>query len=126
MDNKDKIVGKALMQVYGKNLIGITSELGYINYTISVYIKDGKYKYEISNFYHTGKYVGGGTYIGNTYIANSDIPDLGPIEGLEYSKKKSERKLFNSFAKQIDSNIEPLITSLKENMNKPISKINDF
>ena len=42
------------MQVYRKVAMG-TYEWGYINYTISIYFKDGKYKYEISDLYHKGQ-----------------------------------------------------------------------
>ena len=44
MEDKEsgKIVGKALMKVYHKAL-GLTYPSGYINYTISIYLKDGRY-----------------------------------------------------------------------------------
>jgi hypothetical protein len=62
MEDKEngKIVGKASMQVYHK-LGGSNYPSGYINYTIFVYIKDGRYKYEITDFHHTGQYVSEGT-----------------------------------------------------------------
>jgi hypothetical protein len=120
MDDKDKIVGKALMKAYYKKY-----RFGYINYTVTIYIKDDKYKYEFTEFYHKGEYVGGGVYIGNTYISNADIPNLGPIEGLMDSQKKRDQKIFAAFSVQINDNVKSLIASLEETMNKQAA-IKDF
>ena len=108
MDSKDKIVGKALMQVYQKSF-GLNTESGYINYTISIYIKDGRYKYEINNFYHTGEYVGGSW---------PDIPDYGACEEMMHEKRKHTQKVFNYYLTQMDENTKVLIAGLKEIMNK--------
>lgn len=115
MDSKDKIVGKALMHVYYHG-----GGYGYINYTISIYLKDGKYKYEITNFYHTGEVRTGGSYVGNVYFATLDIPDYGVCEEMLREKKKHAQKVFNSLITQMDENIKPLITGMKESMNKQI------
>lgn len=122
MDDKEsgKIVGKALMQVYHKAL-GSNYPSGYINYTISIYFKDGRYKYEISNFYHTGQLVSGG----------NRIEDFGPCEEMINTKKKtwgvSYQKTFNYYLSQLDTNIKLLILDLKESMNKVAdSKKNDW
>ena len=112
MDDKEsgKIVGKALMQVYHRAL-GSNHPSGYINYTISIYLKDGRYKYEITNFYHTGQYVGDG----------NRIDDYGPCEDMIHTKKKimgmSYQKTFNYYLLQLDDNIKLLIVSLKNSMN---------
>ena len=90
MDTKDKIVGKALMQVYYKG-----GDFGYINYTVSIYLKDGKYKYEITDFYHTGEERSGGVYIGNYYVPTPNIPDYGLCEEMMHEKKKHAQKVFN-------------------------------
>src|SRR6185312_12849833 len=91
MDDKDKIVGKPLMIAYYKNY-----HFGRIYYTVSVYLKDGKYKYEFTNFYHKGQYTGGGNYVGNVYIPIADIPDLGSVESLMNSTKKRDQKIFTA------------------------------
>lgn len=109
MDDKEsgKIVGKALMQVYHR-AFGKDHVSGFINYTISVYIKDGRYKYEVANFYHTGQYVGDGI----------TIPDFGTCEEMIHAKKKSYQKTFNYYLSQMDENIKALILNMKENMSK--------
>ena len=121
MDTKDKIVGKALMQVYYKG-----GDYGYINYTISIYLKDGKYKYEITDFYHKGEVRTGGVYVGNRYFETPDIPDYGACEEMMHEKKKHAQKVFNSLITQMDENIKPLIASINESMNKQIAKKDDF
>lgn len=100
MDDKEsgKIVGKALMTVYFKWL-GASREGGYINYTLSVQLKNGRYKYEITDFYHTG---------------GVDYPDYGSCESM--MKSKHQKKVFNGFLIQLDNNIKALVLNLKESM----------
>ena len=106
MDDKDEIVGKALMQVYYKRL-GMQREGGYINYTISIYFKDGKYKYLITNFYHTGQYDSFGNYFNA----------IGTCEAMVNEKRRSYKKLYNYFLTELDNNTKSLIERLKESMN---------
>lgn len=120
MDDKEsgKLVGKALMHVYHRAL-GSDYKSGYVNYTISVYLKDGRYKYEITDFFHTGEYVGDG----------NRIPDYGACElwiddqrKYPLASKKSIQKISNYYLSQLDTNIKSLILDLKSEMNKPASK----
>lgn len=111
MDDKEngKIVGKALTQVYHKSL-GSNYPSGHINYTISIYLKDGRYKYEVTNFYHTGQLVSGG----------NRIEDYGPCEEMINTKKKtwgvSYQKAFNYYLSQLDTKTQALIADLKASM----------
>lgn len=108
MEDKEngKIVGKALMQVFHKAL-GTNFPSGYINYTISIYIKDGRYKYEVTNFHHTGQLVSGG----------NRIPDYGICEKMikttDKTMGKSHQKMYNYYLSQMDDRIEDLISDLK-------------
>lgn len=106
MEDKEngKLVGKALIKVYFKAFIGNQYfPGGYINYTISIYIKDGRYKYEITDFYHTGD--------------NNNIPDGGACEKLITATKgfggNSYKKTYLLFLYQMDDNIKELIGTLK-------------
>ena len=111
MEDKEsgKIVGKALMQVYHKAL-GTEYQSGYINYTISIYIKDGRYKYEVTDFHHTGQLVSGG----------NRIPDCGACEKMINTTDKSMgvsyQKIYNYYLAQMDNNIKDLISGLKAAM----------
>jgi hypothetical protein len=120
MEDKDlgKIIGKALIQVYHKTL-GTTYSGGYINYTIAIYTKDGRYKYEITDFHHTGQYVGGG----------SSVPDYGICEKMINTTDKtmgvSYQKIYNQYLSQMDSNIRNLIADLNDAMSAKAIKPTD-
>ena len=111
MEDKEsgKIIGKALMQVYHK-AFGSNYPSGYINYTISIYIKDGRYKYEVTDFHHTGQLVSGG----------NRIPDYGVCEKMINTTDKtmgiSHQKTYNYYLFQMDNNIKDLLSDLKSAM----------
>jgi hypothetical protein len=111
MEDKEsgKIVGKALMQVYHKAL-GSNFPSGYINYTISIYIKDGKYKYEIIDFYHTGQLISGGNRIPDYGICEKMINTKDKVMGMSY------QKTYNYYLFQMNNNVINLITDLKSSM----------
>jgi hypothetical protein len=100
MEDKEsgKIVGKALMQVYHKAL-GSNYPSGYINYTISIYIKDGRYKYEVTDFHHT-----------DYGICENMINTTDKTMGMSY------QKTYNYYLYQMDNNIKDLIFNLKASM----------
>lgn len=110
-----KIIGKALMQVYNKGL-GMLHNSGYINYTISVFVKNGRYKYEVTNFYHTGQYISGG-----------NIPDYGSCDNMINTTDKmmgmSMQKTYNFYLSQLDDNIKLLLEDLKVFMEQPQTNI---
>lgn len=109
MEDKEngKIVGKALIPIFYKYM-GMQPG-GNINYTISIYVKDGRYKYEITDFYHTGINIG-----------NYPIPDGGACERLITEKKgmygMSYNKTYELYLFQTDDNIKSLISELKTAM----------
>jgi hypothetical protein len=107
-DREDgKIIGKGLLKVYMTTILGSKLESGYINYTISIYTKDGRYKYEITDFYHTGIYINSST---------GKAPDGGPCEVLLKEKKgfwgNSYKKTYESYLFQMDEIIKNLISDL--------------
>lgn len=112
MEDKEngKIVGKALLKIYFTAL-GMQQDGGYINYTIAIYIKDGKYKYEITDFYHTGIYV-------NSSVGKQ--PDGGACEILIKEKKgfwgNSYKRTYERYIFQMDENIKALVSDLKAAM----------
>ena len=115
MDDKEngKIIGKASMHVYHKAL-GSNFPSGYINYTISVYLKDGRYKYEINGFNHIGELIKGG----------NRIPDYGPCEKMINTTDKvmgiSYQKTYNYYLHQVDENINALVSDLKSALSNKI------
>lgn len=101
-----KIIGKALVPVKLK-VLGTVYDAGSIHYTISLYLKDGRYKYEITDFYHTGNSL-------------KNIEDYGACENMINSDYKvsgvSQKKNFNGYLFQMDNNVKDLISDLKASM----------
>lgn len=57
MNDKEngKIVGKGNFGDININVnLGLVPVEGHVNFTISIYFKEGKYKFEITDFYHEG------------------------------------------------------------------------
>lgn len=112
MNDKEsgKLIGKALMQVYHKAM-GKDYESGHINYTISIFVKDGRYKYEITDLHHTGQLSG-----------SQKISDYGPCEEMINTTHKtmgaSHQKLYNYYLLQVKENIEALVANLIAEMQK--------
>jgi len=107
-----KIVGKGTMQVYCKS-IGSHRKCGFVNFTISIYLKNARYKYEITNFIHTGQ----------TISRDNVIPDYGPCEYWINDKREyplmsqnGVQKISNYFLKQLDDDIKALTDDLKKVM----------
>jgi len=114
MEDKEsgKIIGKALIQVYHKGLV-MTYKWGYINYTISVYIKDGRYKYELTDFYHSGQ--------SNTGMGMISAPDYGACEDMINYKSTfgdpiAKNNILSSMISQLNSNSIILVQNLKSAM----------
>ena len=105
MDDKEagQIIGKRNMEVSIRG-----NYAGHINYTIALYFKDGKYKYEIKNIYH-------------------EKPNT-PSNGGDIGKDKPQCGIWGLFQNQwdeikrdADSKILLLIADLKTNMAKTTS-----
>lgn len=78
-------------------------------------MKDGKYKYEITEFYHTGE---------------SKVESYGNCEDMIHTQKKvmgmSYQKTFDYYLLQLDTNIKQTISSLKMSMKTKMSAKDDF
>ena len=115
MEDKEdgKIIGKALLPIYNKTL----GDFGHIHYTISIFLKDGRYKYELSDFYHKGQ-----------ILSNGDrAVDIGSCESMINTNDKnlfggSMQKTYNNYLNQMDIHAKELIFSLKSFMAKKLTK----
>jgi len=100
-----KIIGKAAISVYSLTKFPD----GHINYTISLYFKNGRYKYELTDFYHKGQ-----------YRSNYTIPDYGACEKMINTTDRtmgiSHQKTYNSYLNKMNSEISVLVESLKMSM----------
>lgn len=123
LDSKEDgiLIGKALMEYNPKvfSRSGLTK--GNIKYTIKVFVKEGRYKYKITDFVHDPD--------GNQYGKSSmglitteeDCPNPIPMA------KKWSNKVWKDIKSQIENKILPLITDLKKGMTKQLaSKKSDW
>jgi hypothetical protein len=108
MDDKEegKIVGRASIPLKYNNMPIITSA-GSISYNISVYVKDGKYKYEFADFQHQGD--------------GKKIPSFGSCTKMLNTTDKGYfgigmQKTYNVYLNQMHSDIIETISSLKSTL----------
>jgi hypothetical protein len=107
MDDKEdgKIVGRASIPIT-YNSIGIIAPGGSISYNISVYVKDGKYKYEFANFQHQGD--------------GNKIPSYGSCTKMLNTTDKylgiGMQKTYNVYLNQMHTEIIETISSLKSTL----------
>jgi hypothetical protein len=106
IQNEDKdsgnIIGKGNIKAYAKAL-GMTSDAGFVNFTITIACKDGRYKYTITDFIHEG--------------TGSNMPSGGNLENI--SVRVWTNKQWKVMKSQTDAEIKNLISLIKSEMNKP-------
>jgi hypothetical protein len=112
MDDKEggRLIGKSRFKVFHSSILG-DQPSGHIHYTLTFYIKDGRYKYEISDFYHTGE---------------KPMYDGGTCEYM-LSKVKNiwDGPRYKYYLQQIQPNVYTIIQSFIDVMNTPASKAKD-
>ena len=109
IQNEDKeagnIIGKGNIKVYARAL-GADVDGGYINFTLTISVKNGKYKYTITDFAHEGNGI--------------NLPSGG---NLENGKPKNWRsKIWDSYLSQTDDETKSMISSIKLEMSRPTPK----
>jgi len=113
IDNKEdgELIGKALVLYEQTFLSGSAQTKGPINYTIKVFVKEGRYKYEISDFIHNpyGNDYGNKQSFG---VITTDKEYSSP----KWGQKKWCNRVWNDMKAQIEDNMTLLITDLKEKM----------
>jgi hypothetical protein len=118
MDDKEigKIIGKGNMKYVSSVFVGSNGTKGWIRYTISIQVKDGRYKYDISNFLHEGNAFNPYGAISFGLITNSiECPyKTGSMSG-----QKWKNKVWKDIKETIEANISPLSQSIISAMGKP-------
>lgn len=107
------IAGKGNFNYEPRVFSGSEGTRGYISFSVYIFIKNGKYKYEITNFYH------------NSSSLRNSFP-LGLItDDKEYTGKKHSlvgngwyNRVNNDIKEQINLQMENIISDLKKNMLK--------
>lgn len=122
MDDKESgtIIGKGNTSIYLNTMFG-SMDVGFIRFTVSVYVKDGKYKYSFTDFKQENWRVGGSP--------NSGVPirgDLGNVECMyNYDcgyKMYWTKKGFNKVLNDLNDTVLNLISSLEKSMSSSVKK----
>lgn len=114
LDDKEngEIIGKGIFKVmYNQGIAGMQPTSVY--HTISVAVKDGRYKYEIRELIID--YYSSGSRIGTSYIPGTQVHS--PVENWLGSKMKMIRR----YLTEINSHVEVSIGQLKATMSKNIT-----
>jgi hypothetical protein len=123
VEDKDnfKLIGKGAFKYISDIYYGSEGTKGWVYYTITVQVKDGKYKYELSNFIHEGNVVNPAGYFSFGLITSAqECPS--PIS---YSTQNWRNKVWNDIKMNVNRDAYLTINSLTGSMNKPATKKSD-
>ncbi len=111
-----KLIGKGNMKYESTIFVGSSGTRGWISYTITISVKDGKYKYDITNFIHEGNSLNSqGAFSFDLITTDKECPK-------EVGNKNWRNKVYADIKKQIESKTNSLISSLKEYMKNKSNK----
>lgn len=123
LENKieGQIIGKATMPYKPKIYNASERTIGKIDYTIKIFLKDNRYKYEITDFIHvpTGNSSFGGLSFGVITTA-----EKSPIQHSGQFKSWND-KVWSDIKSQIEQYIIPLVENLKIAMQQKAEIKND-
>ncbi len=115
---KGQLVGKGRMQFNPKGLMSQVIA-GDISYIVKIFIKDGRYKYELTNFIHKSNSLTNPSSLGLITTGEYDI-DMG-------SKRANKwyAKWWVEVKDAIPPTAERIVVGLKDAMSKPAEVEND-
>lgn len=102
-----KLLGKGLTDVVFKNPPMGTMYGGIVSYTISVIVKEGKYKYSITDFYHDG-----GT--DNRIHPGGALENEKKPKGIGFPSQKQ----WDQIREDVNSKMNSLVASMKSSLMK--------
>ncbi|KUG09031.1 DUF4468 domain-containing protein [Solirubrum puertoriconensis] len=116
----DKEGGKIIIQGFTPaklKALGINSTAGNVTHTLSLYVKDGRYKYEFTNFYHEGIALPQGGVSTGGALENAK-PACGPMMMLGFH--------WRSIKEHTDEQVRELISQLTTTMASKAKDPTDF
>lgn len=119
MDDKQSgtFIVKAMTDV--RTTFMVKSPCGVVTYTLTINVKDGRYKYSFSNLWHSTDY---NVSPRSTIITPGDLRNEKPGGGIMSMGMKN----WNGIKQQAKDSIELLIVSLKQSMNKQSPKTDNW
>lgn len=118
-----QLSGKGYFKYEPTSYIGSDGTRGKIEFTVSVFVKDGRYKYEFTSFMHEGNQNPG--YGAMPFNLGLITTDQYPYYPNGYSKKMCDRT-WDDVKTQINDKILSMISSLKTIMSKPFVAKSDW
>jgi hypothetical protein len=109
------LIGKTNFPLLSKSLMGQVP-LESVSFTFSLYFKNGRYKYEVSDFITHMQ-------IQTPLIAFNDLPFENIYFNENLGNRKYNKKTRISFINQLDTQIKLLLNDLMISMNKKNSSI---
>jgi hypothetical protein len=110
-----ELSGKGLF-TYSPNAFALSAcTKGTIRFTVSIHVKDGRYKYVLSDFIHEGTESRLHAPVSFGLITSAQEIN---IECFDCYGKKWEQELWNHIKSEIYRQVQPLIASLKIDMEK--------
>lgn len=117
--NNNIIVGRGNIRYLSKVFSGSAAREGWISFDVQIASKDGRYKYNFSNFLHEGHSYNYGLITTDKFLPVMKGLIMGGPEGYKI-------KVTEELRSTIKSKVELLISSLKETMEKPLSTKEDW
>lgn len=105
-----QIIGKANLKYAPSVFMSSDAIRGYIRYTIKIFVKDGRYKYSITDFRHDPSY----NRYGNENFGLITTDEVNPNPN-QWAVKWSN-KVWLDMKTQIADHVRPLISSMKAGM----------
>jgi hypothetical protein len=123
LEDKDegKIIGKGSIRYISSVYYGSEGTKGWIRYTLSVQVKDGRYKYELTNFIHEGNPLNSGGQLSFGLITNEEEC---PRE-FKMTNRSWRNKVWNDIKRTVEIEAEILINSLENAMENPADSQKD-
>jgi hypothetical protein len=120
MEDKENgvLIGKGAFQYTSDIYWGSEGTKGWIYYSITIQVKEGRYKYELTNFIHEGNPFNSGGQLSFGLITSSQ-ECTSVIRGTSRSWRN---KVWNDIKTDLNYNAQLIIGSLLVDMNKPVNK----
>jgi len=109
-----ELAGKGLTQFYSNSGLGASAVKGVLHFSVTIQVKDGRYKYIITNFTHESH--GPPT---NSYDFGLITEDEACPYNIPMTPKKWRNKVWAELQESSNKEAELLISSLKIAMNTP-------
>lgn len=118
VDNQEagQILGKSIMDYTPNFFSGQGMVAGTVKYTITIYVKEGRYKYEITDFIHHSHK----SFAFGLITDSESAPKKVPLNNQKFADK-----VWNDIKSEVDEYCLLLISEIKTGMEKPTASEND-